>query len=228
MSKNANHSTGDRTMTKRRAFIAILILLGSVIGVVYFQQNYEIKWTTYDTIEYEVKKTPETEQLFKDAELAIYRYRQSVKSFTKNDKGVPKELDRFLNFHIHRQIVPKVKSRVKITPKLSDEEWRIEQKEFEEKMKRVREKIKKDKLTPALSPLELKQKYLQQLSELTAWNESVNRRRELYYVKRFRAQLKNIPPEKREEAMAEIRQELGRNWNTDFIDAVMRQVQQKE
>ena len=220
-------------MTKRRGFIAIviLILLGSGIGVVYFQQNYEITWTTYDTIEFEVEKTPETEQLLKDAEPVIHRYRQSVKSFTKNHKGVSKELDRFLNSHIHKQIVPKVKSRIEITRKLSalsDEEWRIQHKEFEEKMKRVREKIKKDKLTPALSPFELKQKYLQQLAELTAWNESVNRRFELYYVKRFRAQLKNIPPEKREESMAEIRQELGRNWNADFIDAVMRQVQQKK
>lgn len=220
-------------MTKRRAFIAlaILILLGSGIGVVYFLQNYEITWTTYDTIEYEVKKTPETEQLLKDAELAIYRYRQSVKSFTKNDKGIPKELDRFLNSHIHKQIVPKVKYRVKITPKLSTlsyGEWRIQQKEFEEKMKRVREEIKKDKLTPALSSLEIKQKYLQQLSELTAWNESVERRLELYYAKRIRAQLTSVPHEKREKAMARIRQELGRNWNTDFIDAVMRQVQQKK
>ena len=220
-------------MTKRRAFIAIamLILLGSGIGIVYFLQNYEIKWTTYETLEYEVKKTPETEQLLKDAELAIYRYRQSVKSFKKNDKEFSKELDKFLNSHIHKQFVPKVKSRVKITRKLSalsDEEWRIQHKEFEEKMKRVREEIKKDKLTPALSPLELKQKYLQQLAELTAWNESVERRFELYYVKRIRAQLSSVPPEKREKAMARIRQELGRNWNADFIDAVMKQVQKKE
>lgn len=220
-------------MTKRRSYVvlAILILLGSGIGVVYFLQNYEIKWTTYETLEYEIKKTPETEQLLKDSELVINRFRQSVKPFTKNDKGALNELDRFLNFHIHKQIVPKVKSRVEITRKLSslsDEEWRIQQKEFEEKMKRVREEIKKDKLTPVLSPLELKQRYFQQLAELTTWNESVERRFELFYVKRIRAQLTSIAPEKREEAMAGIRQELGRNWNTDFIDSVMRQVQQKE
>lgn len=220
-------------MTKRRSYVvlAILILLGSGIGVVYFLQNYEIKWTTYETLEYEIKKTPETEQLLKDSELVINRFRQSVKPFTKNDKGALKELDRFLNFHIQKQIVPKVKSRVEITRKLSslsDEEWRIQQKEFEEKMKRVREEIKKDKLTPVLSPLELKQRYFQQLAELTTWNESVERRFELFYVKRIRAQLTSIAPEKREEAMAGIRQELGRTWDADFINAVMLQLQQEK
>ncbi|MCG9127092.1 hypothetical protein JT359_05755 [Candidatus Poribacteria bacterium] len=220
-------------MTKRRAFraIVILILLVSSIGVFYFLHNYEIKWTTYETLEYEVKKTPETEQLLKDSELVINRLRQSVKPFTKNDKAALKELDRFLNFHIHKQIVPKVKSRVEITRKLSslsDEEWRIQQKEFEEKMKRVREEIKKDTLTPALSPLEIKQKYLQQLAELTAWNESVERRFELFYANRIRTQLTKIPPEKREEAMVGIRQELDRTWDADFINAVMQQLQQEK
>ncbi len=316
-------------MTRNRAFIAIviLILLGSGIGVVYFQQNYEITRKTPNATESEVEKTPETEQLFTDVELADYRYRQSVKFLTENHKGDPEELERVLNSPIHKQILSKIKSPDEITAKLnalSDEEWRIQRKEFEEKMKRVREKIKKDKLTPALSPLELKQKYLQQLAELAAWNESVERRIELnlkrkqenhdifndepevsthtehnpvtpnnslndpnkptdnspwndiitewndilmkdypdlfsdtdkeareaflqllsddgrtyylnrqlelhiQYAKRIRAQLTSIPPGKREEAMAGIRQELGRTWDADFIDAVMRQLQEKK
>lgn len=316
-------------MTRNRAFIAIviLILLGSGIGVVYFQQNYEITRKTPNATESEVEKTPETEQLFTDVELADYRYRQSVKFLTENHKGDPEELERVLNSPIHKQILSKIKSPDEITAKLnalSDEEWRIQRKEFEEKMKRVREKIKKDKLTPALSPLELKQKYLQQLAELAAWNESVERRIELnlkrkqenhdifndepevsthtehnpvtpnnslndpnkptdnspwndiitewndilmkdypdlfsdtdkeareaflqllsddgrtyylnrqlelhiQYAKQIRAQLTSIPPGKREEAMAGIRQELGRTWDADFIDAVMRQLQEKK
>ncbi len=149
-------------MTKRRTFIAlaILILLGSGIGVVYFQQNYEITRKTPNATESEIEKTPETEQILTDAELADYRYRQSVKYFTENHKGDPEELERFLNSPIHKQIVAKVKSPDEITAELSalsDEDWRIQRKEFDEKMKRVREEIKKDKLTPALSPLELKQ-----------------------------------------------------------------------
>ncbi len=317
-------------MTKRRTFIAlaILILLSSGIGVVYFQQNYEITRKTPDTTASEVEKTPETEQILTDAELADYRYRQSVKYFTENHKGDPEELERFLNSPIHKQIVAKVKSPDEITAELSalsDEEWRIQRKEFDEKMKRVREEIKKDKLTPALSPLELKQKYQQELRELQAWNESIKGRLELYlkrkqeipdifddepdlpthiernpvapinsfndpnkppdnnswndivtewdgtliedyrdlfsdtdkeareafsqrlpsedarkyyenrqaelhnqYAKRILAQLTSIPPEKRAEAMAEIRQELGRTWDEDFINAVMRQLQQNK
>ena len=176
-------------MTRNRAFIAIviLILLGSGIGVVYFQQNYEITRKTPNATESEVEKTPETEQSFTDAELADYRYRQSVKFITENHKGDPEELERVLNSPIHKQILSKIKSPDEITAKLnalSDEEWRIQRKEFEEKMKRVREKIKKDKLTPALSPLEIKQKYLQELAELAAWNESVERRIEELNLKR--------------------------------------------
>ncbi len=317
-------------MTKRRTFIAlaILILLSSGIGVVYFQQNYEITRKTPDTTASEVEKTPETEQILTDAELADYRYRQSVKYFTENHKGDPEELERFLNSPIHKQIVAKVKSPDEITAELSalsDEEWRIQRKEFDEKMKRVREEIKKDKLTPALSPLELKQKYQQELRELQAWNESIKGRLELYlkreqeipdifddepdlpthiernpvapinsfndpnkppdnnswndivtewdgtlmeeyrdlfsdtdkeareafsqrlpsedarkyyenrqaelhnqYAKRILAQLTSIPPEKRAEAMVGIRQELGRTWDEDFINAVMRQLQQNK
>lgn len=324
-------------MTKRRAFIAlaIFILLGSCIGVVYFQQNYEITRKTPDTTESEVEKTPETNQILTDAELADYRYRQFVKFFTENHKGDPEELEWFLNSPMHKQIVAKVKSPDEITAELSAlsyEERKINLKEFEEKMKRVREKIKKDKLTPALSPLENMERYLQRLAELQALNESNERRVELYlkrkrensnifddepeifddepvlptqternpaipintfndpnkppdnnpwndivtewddilmkdyrdlfsetdkeareafsqqlpsddartyyvnrqvelhnqYAKRISAQLTSIPPEKREEAVARIRQELGRTWDADFIDAVMRQLQQKK
>ncbi len=50
-------------MTKSRAFIAlaILILLGSGIGVVYFQQNYEITRKTPEVTD-SVEETPELNQ----------------------------------------------------------------------------------------------------------------------------------------------------------------------
>ena len=58
----------------------------------------------------------------------------------------------------------------------------------------------------------------------------LNRQLELHnqYAKRIRAQLTSIPPGKREEAMAGIRQELSRTWDADFIDSVMRQLQEKK
>lgn len=311
-------------MAKSRAFIAlaILILLGSGIGIFYFQQNYEIIRKTPKVTETQVEEIPETKPKITDVELANYRYRQSIKSIWETYSGDPDELEKYLNTPVHKANAAQVKSPDEITAELSelsDEEWKIRRKEFDEKMKRVREEIKKDKLTPALSPLELKQKYQQQLRDLQKWNEEFllkmkrrnpenfeddpeeptliertpntpvntfsdpnkppdntpwndvvtewddtliedyrdlftdrdketreafsqrlpsedarkyyeSRQAELHnqYATRILAQLTKIPPEKRAEAMVGIRQELNRTWDVDFIDAVMRQLQQKK
>ncbi len=243
-------------------------------------------------------------------------------------KGDPDELEKFLNSPIHKQIAAKVKSPDEITAELSalsDEEWQIRRKEFNERLKRVKEEIKKDAENPALSPLELKQKFEQQLREYQEWDEEIERRLQLYlkmkrenseilednldepphperypvkpvppfaepnkppdnnpwnevvtewddaliedyrdlftdtdkaardafsqqlptedarkyyesrqaelhneYASRIRAQLSGIPPEKRTEVMEGIRRELSRTWDADFINAVMRQLQQEK
>ena len=69
----------NTTMTKRRTFIALAILILLGVGVVYLQQNYEITRKTPEVTESDIEEAPETEPKFTDAELADYRYRQSLK-----------------------------------------------------------------------------------------------------------------------------------------------------
>ena len=67
------------------------------------------------------------------------------------------------------------------------------------------------------------------LAELNALSEE-EWQAELHneYASRIRAQLSGIPPEKRTEVMEGIRRELSRTWDADFINAVMRQLQQEK
>ena len=121
-------------MTKRRTFIALAILILLGVGVVYLQQNYEITRKTPKVTESEIEETPETKPKFTDAELADYRYRQSLKYMREIDTDDPESLDKFLNSAIHKEIVAKVKSPDEIFAKLSalsDEEWKVQHKKFE-------------------------------------------------------------------------------------------------
>ncbi|MYF99531.1 hypothetical protein F4212_10455, partial [Candidatus Poribacteria bacterium] len=137
-------------MTKRRIFIAlaILILLGSTVGVVYFNQNYKIIRKTSEVTKSEVEETPKVKPKLTSAEIADYRYRQAIKSVWETYPDDPEALEKYLDSPGYKAVIAKVKSPEEYTAELSalsDEEWKIQRKEFDEKMKRVREKIKKDK-----------------------------------------------------------------------------------
>ena len=124
-------------MTKRRTFIALAILILLGVGVVYLQQNYEIIRKIPEVTESEIEEAPETKPKLTDAELADYRYRQSLKYMREIDTDDPESLDKFLNSAIHKEIVAKVKSPDEIFAELSalsDEEWQIQHKKFNEKM----------------------------------------------------------------------------------------------
>lgn len=173
-------------MTKRRIFItlAILILLGSTVGVVYFQQNYEIIRKTPEITKSEVEETPKVKPKLTSAEIADYRYRQAIKSVWETYSGNPEALEKYLDSPGYKAVMAKVKSPEEYTAELSalsDEEWKIQRKEFDEKLKRVLEEIEKDKLNPALSPLEFMQKMEQEIKENQEWNESIQRRVQLYF-----------------------------------------------
>ena len=170
-------------MTKRRTFIALAILILLGVGVVYLQQNYKIIRKIPEVTESEIEEAPETKPKLTDAELADYRYRQSLKYMREIDTDDPESLDKFLNSAIHKEIVAKVKSPDEIFAELSalsDEEWRVQHKKFNEKMRRVRERWKAEGNTPALSPLEIRQKFEQQLREHKEWNEEIDRRLQWY------------------------------------------------
>ena len=77
---------------------------------------------------------------------------------------------------------------------------------------------------------EAREAFSQRLPSEDAHRYYESRQTELHsqYAKRIRTQLTRIPPERRAAAMEGIRQELGRTWDADFIDAVMRQLQQEK
>ncbi len=161
-------------MTKHKAFItiAILILLG--VGVFYFQQNYEITRKTLEVTESEVVETPETKLKLTDAELADYRYHQSLKYMTEIDTDDPETREKFLNSPIHKKIVAQVKSPDEILAELnalSDEEWEAAHKDFNEMMEQVRKEWNARGNAPALSPLDIKQKLAQQKKADQEWYE---------------------------------------------------------
>ena len=184
----------NTTMTKRRTFIALAILILLGVGVVYLQQNYEITRKIPEVTESEIEEAPETKPKLTDAELADYRYRQSLKYMREIDTDDPESLDKFLNSAIHKEIVAKVKSPDEIFAELSalsDEEWQIQRKKFNEKMAKERKRWEAEGNTPALSPLEIrqkfeqgmrenKQKFEQHLREHKEWNKEIDRRLQWY------------------------------------------------
>ena len=166
----------------------MLILLG--VGVFYFLQNYEITKKIPKVTESEIEVDSETEPKLTDAEIADYRYRQSINYMTEIDTDNPEIRDEFLNSFIHKEIVAKIKSPDEILAELnalSDEEWKVEHEKFKEKMAKERKRWETEGDTPILSPLELKQKFKQkleqQLRENKKWNEEIDRRLQRYLEK---------------------------------------------